>query len=703
MISSKIARSIEQAERQGYTFSYWRDFDFSKLSVITYQMRAGSKKKEKYNDCIIMFDTETSKKDPEAIAENHVVAWTISIRAYRINICTLYGHAPDTLIECMDKIHNILPGDHTLFFAHNLPYDYTFERRFMFDKWGYPEHQLNVKPHYPLVVEFNNGIILRDSLLIAQRSLEKWADDMNVEHKKAYGKWDYDRIRSQREEFTKDELEYIEHDTLAGVECLDALRYALKKHTYSIPYTATGIPREECRKRGKENRAKDLFNRLVPTWEQQQKLECVFHGGYTHANRHMIDRTIKSDEEGYIKCYDFASSYPYCMLAEKYPMEKFHPIGSRLPEDIIKEADEYAFIFKLILKKVRLKDDFIPMPCLQFSKCIKTINAITDNGRILCAAYAELYICEQDLIVIMSQYDYELAACVEVEASIKDYLPKWYRDYTFELFKNKTELKGGDPVAYALAKSKLNSLYGLSVTKPCRDIIEEFYEDGADHDSGEYYISGIPNEETYNDYVKNYNNILVYFWGVYTTAYAFRHLFQLGECIDGIWIYSDTDSCYATGWNEEKILLYNEECKRKLRASGYGSIVKDGREYWLGVAESEGEKDLYTEFKVQGAKRYCGRCKKDGKIHITVAGVPKKGAECLADDIENFKPGLIFDGIRTGKKTHTYFFNEIYRDENGNLTGDSINLSPCDYKLDTVDLWDWEDIFSKEIEVQIIE
>ena len=103
-----------------------------------------------------------------------------------------------------------------------------------------------------------------------------------------------------------------------------------------------------------------------------------------------------------------------------------------------------------------------------------------------------------------------------------------------------------------------------------------------------------------------------------------------------------------------------------------------------------------------GAKRYVGRCKADGELHLTCAGVPKKaGVKCLHDDIGEFYVGKIFDGITTGKLTHTHFIlPEIYLDENGNETGDSIDLSPCDYKLSQADLFDW-DPFEEEIEFQI--
>lgn len=704
-------QAIYAGDAHGYIFTHHSNYDFEKLKgcVLAYERKGRAKDTRTINDCIIMADTETSKKDPERIYHNHVVAWTISLRANGANLLTLWGHRPDTLVDTMEELHNSLPGDRTFIFFHNMPYDYVFIRRFLFDKWGYPDQALNVKPHYPLFLEFSNGIMLRDSLMIAQRKLEKWADDLDVKHKKQVGKWDYDRIRSQHETFTADELQYIENDTLAGVECIDKTMIALNKHIYSLPYTATGIPRGESRERSKGHRPKDLFLRLLPSWEQQKVLEHVFHGGYTHANRYYIEECMI----GRIVCYDIASSYPYRMLTNKFPMEKFTPLeGAVKVEDILSSADNYAYYFKLILTNPRLKDPHYPMPVLQYSKTVKTLDPIIDNGRILAAHYLEIWITEQDLILINEQYYADMWACVDVNAAEKDYLPKWYRDYVYERFEQKTRLKGGDPVLYDLAKAKLNALYGMMVQKPVKeDIIEnyKYSDDCQDEESRPYdVVTDKDMEALYEKWGQKKTSILAYQWGVWVTAYALVALYRLGDCVgdNDIWIYSDTDSVYATGWNERKLKAYNDECIRQIKEAGYKPIRHAGKDYCPGVAEIDG---VYTEFKVTGAKRYCKRYAADpvnkeknwGKLAITVAGVPKSGAECLNDNIDNFRTGTKFIGSVTGKKQHTYFYNEIYTDDQGNLTGDSIDLSSCDYILDSIEVIpNWELMFYDEVEVQ---
>lgn len=411
-------------------------------------------------------------------------------------------------------------------------------------------------------------------------------------------------------------------------------------------------------------------------------MQNVYHGGYTHGNRYHYNETIN----GKIDCYDFASSYPYCLLSEKFPSEKFTNMKNCSMEKILK--DKYnAYYFMLIGVDVNLKNHLTPMPSLQFSKCVKTVNAIVDNGRILSADMVVIWLTEIDLEVIYDQYKFNKHICTNVHASYKDYLPRWFTDYVFELFEAKTKLKGVDPVQYAISKAKLNSLYGMTVQKPVPLTLKENYE------TGEYFEDVIDKEEEYNKYVKRRKNVLNYQIGVWVTAYAFRNLFRLGSCCSE-WIYSDTDSCYGIGWDDKKLNEYNEECKNKLQNNGYGCVLHNNREYWLGIAEHDGE---YSQFRVVGAKRYCGRSVEDGRLHITVAGVPKSGYQALNDNIDNFTDGMIFSGTLTGKKTHTYFYKDDIEIRNGIEYGDSIDLSPCDYLLSSV--FTWNEIHKSEVEV----
>ena len=675
-----------------YQCIYYKDFDFGILKNIMYVKKPG-RNSEKISDCIMMLDTETSRSFPDEICENYIVAWSLSIRAYHFNIVTLYGNKPSECLDCLDRIMDQLPGNRHYMYIYNLSYDWMFLRKFLIHRYDIPVKQLNTKSHYPIYIEFENGLILRDALCLAQRKLEKWAQDLDVEHQKAVGSWDYDLIRNQDHIFTQEELHYIENDTLAGVECIDKLMTSINKRIYSMPWTATGIPRDEVKKRGKTKRGNQHFKKMLLSYEQQQTVQkWLFHGGYTHGNRLFYNDTVY----GNIECYDFASSYPFVMLSEKFPSEKCTPMPDCSMYDILDDTDN-AYFFKMILINVKLKDYLFPMPALQFSKCQKIVNPDIDNGRVIECDYAEIWLTEVDLEVIEQQYDIEKHICINVYAAYKQYLPRWYTDYIYELFEQKTKLKKADSVQYAVAKANLNSLYGMTVQRPVPMTLEENYI------TGEYEVKQLDPEEEYEKYCNRKSNVLNYQIGVWVTAYAMRNLFRLGSCCHEIgssfWLYSDTDSVYGMNWNKEKLETYNAECKEKMLANDYGPVIWDNKEYWLGVAEHDGS---YSEFKVIHAKTYCTRSAVDGKLKITVAGVPKSGAACLDDDIRNFRPGCVFPGTVTGKKMHTYFYADaIHIDKNGNEIGDSIDLSPCDYLLN--DVYTWDDLRTEHVEVPFYE
>lgn len=686
-----------------YRYCYYLEYEYTKLSYILTRKKNGSRSKLTYSEVYIMLDTETSKdhyteydKEGKAIPqENHICAWTLSIRAYHENIVTLRGTKPSEVMHCLKMIRDNVKGDVLYIFIHNLPYDWQFLRRFLMRDFGIPKKQLNVKSHYPISIQFNNGIVLRDSLILAGVSLEKWGNNLDIEHKKAIGYWNYELIRDQKTVHTDEELHYIEFDTLAGVECLNKLADILGDTVSTLPFTSTGIIRRDMRKSGRKAYAKQIFNKQLITYDEYRILEHVYHGGYTHANRAVIGWKRYN-----VECNDFKSSYPYCIMVEKMPCESFVLLNKQFTVgEILKQSDKYAFIFKLVMVRPTLKDNLYPMPVLQFSKCLSSINVIKDNGRILSADYIEIYTNEIDLSIIDKLYTYEAAYCVEVRAAAKDYLPKWFRDEVFKIFTEKCELEyqikvlgEGDISLYNIKKAQLNALYGMCVTHCIRDDIKEVYTDDENNISGDYYLGEVDYKKEFDKYNKSMNNILPYVWGVYVTSYAMLHLFQLSECIDDInkhWLYSDTDSIYSDKWNTYKLQGYNAEVKQKLINAGYGAVKIHDREYWLGVAELDG--GTYDKFITHGAKRYA--VTKDKKIKITVAGVPKKyGAQCLRT-LDDFKEGFIFYGQGTGKSTHTYLYSDIHTDDRGNEIGDSIDLTPADYTLSSVDLIPFKELF----------
>lgn len=689
-------KSIKFFQDKGYRFVYWQDYDYTELEHVLIRKKGKGDRSATYADIIIMADTETSKKDRIRLAEksayhNHVCIWSIALRAYGQNICCLWGYRPSDFVEMLKCIRHNIHSDEIYIYFHNLAYDWCFLRKFLIEKFGKPTNQLNTKPLYPITIRFQNGIILKDSLILAQRSIEKWGNDLNVDHKKAVGKWDYDLIRNFGEWSPNDsELLYIQNDVLCGVECIDATMQVLKCKIGTIPLTATGIVRSECRSVGTKHKAYDWFLKISPdTYAEQELFEVAFHGGYVHANKWVkgvIFPGYYDMVSPYPICFDFSSSYPFCMLAYKFPSEKFWVPNFHVDKNyILKYHEKYAFLFKLTMSNVRLKDPRFPMPPIAYSKCIQCVNPDNDNGRIAKCDYLETYITEMDLIEICEYYDGEIEIS-DVRISKKDYLPRWLTDYVYDRYKNKTMLKGsGDPVLYQIEKAKVNSVFGMCAQKPVKiDIVENY-------DTGEYRPKeGFSFDDEYEKHLKSRNSFLPYCVGVWVTAYAQHNLFALGKCVPDheIWLYSDTDSVYATAFDEIMIKQYNDNVIKLLSDRGYAGIEHKGKIYYPGIAEFDGQ---YSQFVTLHSKCYCKReltalgdgFSMAGDLKITVAGVPKRGAKSLQNNIYKFKSGFIFDGKTSGKLQHAYYYiDDIYIDEHGNETGDSIDLTDCDYILD---------------------
>lgn len=674
-----------------YKLQYYKDFDFSLFQHIDLKYKS-KKGKYSYNDVIIMADTETAKSiNYPNILDNYVVAWSMAFRAFNRNLVTLYGHKPSEFIECLIKLRENLPGKDIFIYFHNLSYDWPFLRKWLIKAFEKPIKQLNTKSLYPLFITFENGITLKDSLSLAQCKLEKWAEDLGVEHKKAVGAWQYEKHRDQNGyTFTPDELLYIECDVLAGVECIDAFMKTLGKNISSIPYTATGIVRGEARTAGGYKAHVDYVKQAPEEYSEQLRDEEVFHGGYTHGNRHILGEIYPA------KCKDICSSYPYAVMTMQAPSTQFFDIDEEVDSDfILNKNPNYAFIFRVMVFDLDLIDLRYPMPCLSLSKCRETVNAICDNGRVLRADFVEFLTNEIDYRLFLSMYRSTSGKIYikDMKAARKDYLPKWYTNFIYERFIQKTKLKGVDKVRYQIEKGMLNAgAYGMAAQKPLKAIIEEDYE------TGEYNVKeDMDFEEEYKKHVKNPRSFLPYVWGIWCTSTAQARLFELADCIadDGIWLYSDTDSVYATAFDEEKLKAYNQRAIDKMKERGYDPVLWNGKEYNLGVAEDDG---TYTEFRTWHSKCYAKRDKETGELKITVAGVPKKGVKTLKDNIKNFVPGLTFDGETSGKLQHKHItVDKIYFDANGNEIGDSVDLTPCDYVVNDVNSVNFDLLEEEEI------
>ncbi len=146
------------------------------------------------------------------------------------------------------------------------------------------------------------------------------------------------------------------------------------------------------------------------------------------------------------------------------------------------------------------------------------------------------------------------------------------------------------------------------------------------------------------------------------------HLLERVIALDEYAIYMDTDSIKLRQGYDRKIFDdYNDSVLKKLKYVANQIDIpferfqpKDtfGVEHPLGVFESEtksGHQYTYDAFITQGAKKYAYEL--DGKIKITVAGVPKGGAKALKS-LDEFRDDLVFPYEMTGKSILMYVDDE---------------------------------------------
>lgn len=294
----------------------------------------------------------------------------------------------------------------------------------------------------------------------------------------------------------------------------------------------------------------------------------------------------------------------------------------------------------------------------------KLDHIVLDNGRVVSIdeTGATMWCTDIDYDIIRKNYRGDIKV-LEAYKSPKRYLDKEVIKFILELYKNKTTLKGikDKEAIYKRDKGMLNSIYGMSVTNPLKQS-SDFSEYWYHKDFSKEFI-----EDKLSDMKKSYSTLFFYAVGVWVCAYGRKRIFDIllsSHSMDRDTVYCDTDSVKFINreMHQDIFLTYNNDMieKYKTISEVYDDISikdfmpsdKNGVLHPLGFFEFDG---LYTEFKTLGAKKYCYR--EDGKLHLTVSGVSKKGVSALQDDINNFKKGFVWDYDTSGKLT--VFYHEL--------------------------------------------
>ena len=534
------------------------------------------------------------------------------------------------------------------------------------------------------IINYTQGPFeFRCSYLLSACSLERWGEEMNAEHKKKVGLYDYEKLVFQDDEIDQDAALYDEYDVLSMEDCMRRQLDAYGDNLATIPLTSTAYIRRILRRSCSTdpNYRSDIFLRSRIDAECYDITIQSYAGGYTHQNRYLKGVTVipgivnrwnrrKLDLRGKrLKHKDFRSHYPTQM--RKYPLpwgkvdyyysidekEGYIAIKGRdiTIEDLFKMWPEYTTISMIRIKDMKLKSENITMPFMQNSKMFDTSDGFrkaNDNGRAL-RTWGEFttYIDNLTLKIISEQYDFEYRIlkvyrfenmpCPEPIAEVIDDLFKKKSDYKILYKQLRKEYGENDPRTIdalfnlGQAKKLLNAIYGCCSTAIVRtdDDIDwiKYYADlekgGEAAELADPYKTIIAKtleakQEKIDKFYTSKNSFLPYQCGVMICALARYELYEYIKTIgyDNI-LYGDTDSLFYI--SDQEIEARVTALNAEKHATAPYILDANGEKVYYDVFEDEPE---ILAFRGLHSKCYAviQDDGKRGELLATIAGVPKR-------------------------------------------------------------------------------
>ena len=621
-----------------------KDFPYAKLD--TKAMKCNNKRKcEEYLQTFGVYDIETT-----TIYKGHAPDWIVAPWAFMyhwqmsIGGYLIVGRTWEEWLEFFDRLEEVLQfngNKQLVIYVHNLGYEFQFMRDFL-ERYFDGFTVFASKARQPITVQTGRGVQFRCSYKLTNMSLEKAVkNELGVVHAKAAGDLNYKKRRTPKTRLTNTELGYCVGDVISLYELID--RRLINEHDSleSIPMTSTGYVRRMCRKAcKKDGHYRQLFKETEMTPYIYTLLKEAGRGGNTHANRYMSGRVWHMADS-----FDVQSSYPFCLCAFKFPINKFTPYGD---VETLEELDgllkKYACLFRVVLQNPAVRDT-VTMPYIPISKCYQHGGDLKlDNGRVLTCEWLQMTLTDIDWEIIKKQYTWDSFAITDMCIAKYDYLPECLLDVVREVYSGKCELKykkelakkngtdaGDIPYLYNKIKNRLNGIFGMMYTDPVK-------EENTLNENGEWIVNTPDTAEALAKFYRSRNSFLYYAWGVWCTAHARKHLQQLLDLTGEATIYCDTDSSKAVGADIDAIEKVNIEIANLARERN-AFAVAGGEEYYMGVYEHENEEPI-KEFKTLGAKKYA-YLDAEG-LHCTVSGVSKKLGAKELKTIDNFKIGFVF-------------------------------------------------------------
>lgn len=623
------------------------------LSLLRHNLECKESKKRgvKYLEIPCAFDIETTNiyernSDGTINTDKRPYAFMYHWQ-FCINDEVCFGRTWEEFQTLLDNLITRMSLDNhrrLVIWCHNLFFEFTFFKRFVKVIDGFYKDNRT-----PLKVVVDGGIEFRDSYILSNMKLEKFCqNERNVIHYKLSGdEYDYDKIRTPETVMTDYELSYCYNDVRGLVECIAS---RMQDDTLGgIPMTSTGYVRRDARNAVKENpKNREIFISAKFSSDMYQHFRDAFRGGNTHANLRMADQILTD-----VDSYDIQSSYPACMMINKYPTSAFFRIKTSTYFNY--DTSDYALLFHIAFQRLEYIGNS-GIPYIPLSKCIHiTSDKIIDNGRVLACTFCEMWITDVDLDIIMSSYQMEDMKIESIFASRYAPLADEYKGVIMKYFTGKTELRGvaGQEYEYVKSKNRLNSLYGLFAQRIDHDEVK--------YDGHDFIEIPCDLDDCIEKYFRSRNNFLLYFKACWVTSWARKRLEEMLQIVGRDVVYCDTDSIKCINGHKEDFEKMNKILIQEAKDAGAYATDKDGNVQYMGVWEHETAKNkggAYKQFKTLGSKKYVYT--QNGHTTSTIAGVNKDTGSDFFDEhgIESFKNGTII--MNSGHLTAFYNDDEIH-------------------------------------------
>ena len=619
-----------------------------------------------------------------------VYLWQVAIESADGTIWVFVGRSTEDFLEFWELLSAYIrkascawKKTHVkaFWYVHNLSHEFNVFLRNVTDRYMDTDFKLFARStHKPLYARLKVGAVnfeFRCSYFLTNKSLRNWAKDEQLPIQKEQP-IDYLRLRTPATPLSDEVIKYAVADVVVMIYGLD--KYRTKYGTIeNIPLTSTGEIRRVLQRTAVEHPDFAMQCYTISqsySYDDFIRLTKTYSGGWTHGNSRYIGKVIRPKKGYYLGGIDFASSYPSVMCNYAgFPISPFteydpHVFTQFESEDV--EHPQHAWYAKVELFNVTARTN---NTLWSLSKCeeVDTIHSPRiDNGRIEHTDHMVIYLTNLDWDTFKKAYRYDSYEVHELYAAEAGYLPTPLVEVVLRAFADKTALKGVDGAesAYAAAKAIVNGIYGLEVYKLLNWIVT--YKDG---EWEKYFPTKEQGgEDYYKEELADVDPLQCYTWyasGVWITAAARWRLWQAILQMDKRVIYCDTDSIKAL-FTEDDIKWvedFNDHIKAESDAAAafhgidpnlYCPKTKKGVTKRLGIFEIDGDPidparpyEIYKGFITQGAKRYA-YIPADGKIHTTVAGLPKTAGPRVIKTLEDFNDGAEWDTEQSGRLTVYY-------------------------------------------------